>query len=199
MDEGAGVVWAGDARDGFNGGGEFTRWVVTEEDRADALDFFAPRCDRVRVMPFLDGVPCSIHGTVLPDGTAAYRPVELAILRGAGRRFVYGGRGTTWDPRPADRDHMRDLVRRTGEHLRARVGYRGSFGIDGVMTSGRLPADRAQHPAVGRPHHARRRARARPAEPARVQLPRRQGAPRSPSRSSRPGRSRRWTRSGSRT
>jgi hypothetical protein len=135
LDEGAGVVWAGDARDGFNGGGEFTRWVVTEEDRAAALGFFVPRCDRVRVMPFLDGPPCSIHGTVLPDGTAAYRPVELAILRGTGRRFVYGGRGTTWDPRPEDRDHMRDLVRRTGEHLRERVGYRGSFGIDGVMTA----------------------------------------------------------------
>ncbi len=135
LDDGAGVVWAGDARDGFNGGGEFTRWVVTEQDRAAALEFFAPRCDRVRVMPFLDGVPCSIHGTVLPDGTAAYRPVELAILRGAGRRFVYAGRGTTWDPRPEDRDHMRDLVRRTGEHLRDRVGYRGSFGIDGVMTA----------------------------------------------------------------
>lgn len=135
LDEGDGVVWAGDARDGFHGGGEFTRWVATAEDRAAALGFFASRCDRVRVMPFLDGIPCSIHGTVLPDGTAAYRPVELAILRGAGRRFVYAGRGTTWDPRPEDRDHMRDLVRRTGEHLRDRVGYRGSFGIDGVMTA----------------------------------------------------------------
>jgi hypothetical protein len=31
---------------------------------------------------------------------------------------------------------MRELVRRTGEHLRARVGYRGAFGIDGVLTAG---------------------------------------------------------------
>ena len=29
---------------------------------------------------------------------------------------------------------MRDLARRTGEHLRATVGYRGAFGIDGVLT-----------------------------------------------------------------
>jgi hypothetical protein len=29
---------------------------------------------------------------------------------------------------------MRELARRTGEHLRARVGYRGAFGIDGVLT-----------------------------------------------------------------
>lgn len=134
LDEGAGVVWAGDARDGFNGGGDFTRWVVDRDDRVAALAFFAPRCDRVRVMPFLDGVPCSVHGTVLPDGTAAFRPVELAILRGPGRRFVFGGQGTTWDPPPEDRRQMRDLVRRTGEHLRERVGYRGAFGIDGVLT-----------------------------------------------------------------
>jgi hypothetical protein len=134
LDEGDGVVWAGDARDGFNGGGDFTRWVGTTEDRATALAFFAPRCDRVRVMPFLEGVPCSIHGIVLPDGTAAFRPVELAILRGPERRFVYGGQGTTWDPPTDDRHAMRELVRRTGEHLRDRVGYRGGFGIDGVLT-----------------------------------------------------------------
>lgn len=134
LDEGAGTVWSGDAREGLHGGGDFTRWVVTPEDRARALALFAPCCDRVRVMPFLDGVPCSIHGVVLPDGTAAFRPVELAILRGADRRFVYGGQGTTWDPPEEDREAMRDLVRRTGEHLRERFGYRGAFGIDGVLT-----------------------------------------------------------------
>jgi hypothetical protein len=135
LDQGAGVVLAGDARDGFNGGGDFVRWVRSEADLAAALDFFGPRCDRVRVMPFLDGVPCSVHGMVLPDGTAAFRPVELAILRGPLRRFVYGGQGTTWDPPDHDRTCMRELVRRTGEHLRARVGYRGAFGIDGVLTA----------------------------------------------------------------
>jgi hypothetical protein len=134
LDVGHGTVWAGDARDGFNGGGEFTRWVVSARDRAQALAFFAPRCDRVRVMPFLEGVPCSIHGIVLPDGTAAFRPVELAILRSPGRQFVYGGQGTSWDPPAADREEMRELVRRTGEHLRAGVGYRGGFGIDGILT-----------------------------------------------------------------
>jgi hypothetical protein len=30
---------------------------------------------------------------------------------------------------------MRDLVRRTGECLRAKVGYRGAFGIDGILTA----------------------------------------------------------------
>lgn len=132
LDLGDGVVWVAE---GFNGGGELTRWVHTDDERAAARDFFRPRCERVRVMPFLEGVPCSIHGLVLPDGTVALRPVELAILRGPGRRFVYGGQGTTWDPPAEDRDRMRDLVHRTGELLRRRVGYAGGFGIDGVLTA----------------------------------------------------------------
>ena len=135
LDLGDGTVWAGDARDGFNGGGDFVRWVADEHDAAQALAFFAPRCNRVRVMPFLEGVPCSIHGLVLPDGTAVFRPVELAILRGARHSFVYGGQGTTWDPPDGDRAQMRELARRTGEHLREAVGYRGAFGIDGILTA----------------------------------------------------------------
>jgi hypothetical protein len=130
-----GAVWSGDARDGFNGGGNYVRWVADDADQAEAAGFFRTRCDRVRVMPFLDGVPCSIHGIVLPDGTAAFRPVEIAIVRDVpGRRFVYGGLSTYWDPAPADRETMRDAARRVGEHLRAAYGYRGAFGIDGVMT-----------------------------------------------------------------
>ena len=62
LDPGSGTVWSGDARDGFNGGGDFVRWVADAAEREAALAFFAPRCDRVRVMPFLEGVPCSIHG-----------------------------------------------------------------------------------------------------------------------------------------
>ena len=104
---------------------------------AAALAFFAPRCDRVRVLPFLEGVPCSIHGFVLPDGTAALRPVEIAMLRDRGRaplrlqrpRHVLG---------PAARPTARrcaTVVRRVGAHLQAAHGYRGGFGIDGVLTA----------------------------------------------------------------
>ncbi len=136
LDQGQGVVWTGDARDGFNGGGNFVRWVVTEQERREAAAFFVSRCDQVRVMPFLEGVPCSIHGMVLPDGTAAFRPVEIAMLRDPGsRKFVYGGLNTYWDPSPADREEMRALVSQTGEHLRAAYCYRGAFGIDGVLTA----------------------------------------------------------------
>lgn len=130
-----GVVWSGDARDGFNGGGNYVRWILDDDDRASARGFFLPRCDRVRVMPFLEGVPCSIHGFVMPDGTAVLRPVEIATLRNAEeRRLVYGGLSTWWDPAPADREEMRAVARRVGEQLRSAYSYRGAFGVDGVLS-----------------------------------------------------------------
>ncbi len=130
-----GAVWSGDARDGFNGGGNFVRWLRDDRDRAAAAAFFRPRCDRVRVLPFLEGVPCSIHGFVLPDATAALRPVEIVTLRDpASRSMTYSGLGTTWDPPRADRAEMRAAAHRVGAHLQREHGYRGAFGIDGVLT-----------------------------------------------------------------
>ncbi|WP_244927570.1 ATP-grasp domain-containing protein [Nocardioides sp. W7] len=126
-----GAVWSGD---GFNGGGEYVRWVRDPDDQLTARAFFAQHCARVRVLPFLDGVPCSIHAMVLPDGTAAFRPVEIAVLRDPStRRLLYGGLGTFWDPPPADRDEMRAVARRVGAHLAAEHDYRGAFGVDGVL------------------------------------------------------------------
>jgi hypothetical protein len=131
-----GAVWAGDARDGFNGGGNYVRWLRDDRDRAEASAFFRLHCDRVRVMPFLEGVPCSIHGLVLPDGTAALRPIEIVILRNPARRtMTYAGLGSTWDPPAADREVMRAAARRVGDCLQRDHGYRGAFGIDGVLTA----------------------------------------------------------------
>ena len=84
LDRGAGTAWAGDARQGFNGGAQLLRWVRGEEDAAEAARFLAERCDRARVMPFLEGIPCSIHGMVFPGGVAAFRPVEMVTLRQPG-------------------------------------------------------------------------------------------------------------------
>jgi hypothetical protein len=130
------AVWAGDNRDGVNGGGDYVRWIRTPDHARAAAEFFAAHCDRVRVSPFLPGVPCSIHGIVLPDGVVVLRPVELiCLLRPRDGRFTYAGLGTTWDPARADREQMRSLARDLGTHLQRTYGYRGAFGVDGVLTS----------------------------------------------------------------
>ena len=126
LDSGDGTVWSGDAREGMNGGGEFVRWVRTTTAASRAIQLFETHCDRVRISPFLDGVPCSIHGVVLPDGVAVLRPVELLVLRGQEDRFVYAGMSTWWDPPAQDRDVMREAARRVGTHLARTVGFRGA-------------------------------------------------------------------------
>lgn len=134
LDRGEGTVWSGDARDGWNGGGVFVHRVRSEEEARAAIDHLSPRCDRLRAAPFLDGLPCSIHGFVTGDGVAVGRPVEMVVLR-TPTGFRYAACATTWDPSPADREEMREAARRTGELLRERVAYRGWFTIDGVMTA----------------------------------------------------------------
>jgi hypothetical protein len=171
LDRGAGTAWAGDARQGFSGGAYCLRWVRDEEDAVEAAAFLGARCDRARVMPFLEGIPCSIHGVVFPDGVATFRPVEMVSLRRPGgsggppgwspggpggsggppgwspggsgsNRLLYAGAATFWDPPAADREVMRDLARRVGAGLRERVGYRGAFTVDGVLAAeGFLPTE----------------------------------------------------------
>lgn len=149
LDAGLGTAWAGDARDGFHGAAEFLRWVRSDRDADEALAFFEEHCDTVRVMPFLEGVPCSIHGFVFPDGVARLRPVELVSLRPVGRpRILYAGCSTFWDPDPGDRHEMREVARLTGAGLAVSVGYRGSFTVDGVLTAeGFLPTE--MNPRLG--------------------------------------------------
>ena len=134
IDRGDGTVWAADAREGFHGGATQTYWVNDDASRQLAVAGLRSVCDSVRVMPFLEGIPCSIHGIVLPDGVAVLRPVELVTLR-RGTEFVYAGCATYWDPAPAVREQMRTVARRAGDRLRADVDFRGTFTVDGVVTS----------------------------------------------------------------
>lgn len=142
LDRGAGVVWSGDGPS-INGGANFVRHVQNADQAAEAFAALAPGCAQIRVMPFLEGIPVSIHGMVFPDGTAALRPMEMVCLRtGVGGKFRYAGCGSTYDPPAETRDQMRNLARRVGEWLRASVGYRGTFTLDGVATAdGFLPTE----------------------------------------------------------
>jgi hypothetical protein len=134
IDRGDGTVWAADARDGFHGGASQTYWVADDESRRTATAGLATVCDLVRIMPFVDGVPCSIHGIVLPDGVAVLRPVEMITLR-RGHEFVYAGCATFWDPPAPVRDQMRSIARSVGTQLADEVRFRGTFTVDGVAGS----------------------------------------------------------------
>jgi len=134
LDQGAGTVWAGDAREGFHGGASRTRWVRDPASARAAAQLLAAHCDTARVMPFLDGIPCAIHGIVMPDGVVVLRPAEMLVLR-RGVELVYCRAATLWDPPAAAREEMRAVARRVGDHLRRSVDYRGAFTIDGVLTA----------------------------------------------------------------
>ena len=136
LDRGAGVVISADASQGMNGGAAKVWWVRPGTDPSTVFREVAAAGERARVMPFLEGQPCSIHGIVTDRGVLVLRPVELCMLRPAGgHRFVQAGISTWWDPTSAQRDEMRTAARRVGEALAGEHRYRGAFGIDGILTA----------------------------------------------------------------
>ena len=151
-----GSVWAGDNKEGWHGGGEYVRWVRDANDMADALGWFSDHADRVRVMPFLDGLPCSIHGIITGNGVAVFNPVELIILRHIDQGALYYAQGANfWNPPDAVRDEMRGAARSVGGLLADRYGYLGAFGIDGICTSdGFRPTELNPRISLGHAVHA---------------------------------------------
>ncbi len=137
LDEGLGTVWAADVRSGIHGGAVGLRWVRPTGDGNAAADSLHAIADRVRVMPFLEGIPVSIHGIVFDEAVAVFRPIEMVVLRPReGDQLLYAGGSTRFDPRAGDREAMRGIARRVGAALRERVDYRGAFTIDGVLSRG---------------------------------------------------------------
>ena len=135
VDLGDGTVWVSDHHDGWNGRDGYLRWVRTRVDADDAAALFDGRASRVRVMPFLDGIPCSIDGLVFPDDVVVLRPAEMLVLRRpVDSRLCYASSATLWDPPAADREEMRHTAASVGSYLRGALDYRGAFTIDGVMT-----------------------------------------------------------------
>lgn len=136
LDRGLGTVWVADNREGWHGGGSGLRWVRTRDDAEAAAAHLAEMADVVRVMPFLEGRPCSIHGWVLGDEVIASRPCETVMWRQPSTsRLWYGGAAaTTWRPDEVSTAQMRQIAGQVGEHLRETVDYRGVFTVDGVLT-----------------------------------------------------------------
>lgn len=136
LDQGAGVVISADASQGMNGGATKVWWVRPGTDPSGVFGEVTAAGERARVMPFLEGQPCSIHGIVTDRGVLVLRPVELCMLRPTGgSRFVQAGVSTWWDPTATQREEMRNAARRVGKVLGREYGYRGAFGIDGILTA----------------------------------------------------------------
>jgi len=156
IDRGLGTVWAGDNRGGIHFGGTLVRWVQRDEHIDEALQFFSERCGSLRIMPFLAGLPCSIHGLVLSDEVIVFRPVENIVLTKPGEsRFFYAGTATFWDPCQGDREAIRAIGSRVGRALAQRFKYRGFFTIDGILTTeGFLPTEMNARMGAGVSHLA---------------------------------------------
>ena len=150
LDHGRGTVWAGDSRDGPNSGAHLTRWIRNADDVDAAMPVFSAHCDRLRVMPFVEGIPCSVHAVVANDGIGVLRPCEIFVFRASeSGHFRFAGMATTWDPDDGDRDDMRASARRIAEVLRSRLCYRGTFTLDGVLgEDGFVPTE--LNPRIGR-------------------------------------------------
>lgn len=146
-----GTVWVADNKEGWHGGGEYARWVRSAEDVAPAVEWFSEHAAIVRVMPFLDGIPCSIHGFVTGDGVAVFLPMEMIMLRHAEQPgFIYAQAANFWNPPVDVRDEMRGAALRVGTLLAERHGYLGGFGIDGVCTrDGFLPTELNPRRSIG--------------------------------------------------
>jgi hypothetical protein len=149
IDRGDGTVWAADNTTAVEGGAIGTRWVHDAHSAAEARALLAPRCRTVRIMPFVPGLPVSIHAWCLERGVAVLSPMEMVVLRhrrtGA---FRFCGIATTWSPPHEATDSMRRFARAAARHLHAR-GYRGALSIDGVLgADGFVPTElNARFPA----------------------------------------------------
>ena len=179
LDRGDGVVWAGDARDGFNGGGDFVRWVASGDDGAAAAGRGVLR------RPLRPG-----PGDAVPGGRAVQHPRP-----GAARRHRGLPAGRARHPAPA-RPRLR--VRRPRHVVgpapgRPRADARpgpadrgapaAAGGLPGRLRRRRrphrrrLPADGAQHADVRRarvdgPGRGQQPVPPAPAQPARGSRPR---------------------------
>lgn len=135
FDQGSGVVIAIDSADGWTGGGAGVRWILRTDQVERALTDWQGSGRHVRVMPFLEGIPSSIHGIVFADDVIALRPMEMVVLRQTDGGFFYAGCASYFDPPEQHRESMRTLAKVVGTKLGEEVGFRGAFTVDGVLTA----------------------------------------------------------------
>lgn len=137
LNQGSGVVIAGDSKSGFHGGASRTRWARSTEHLGLILIDLLKECDRARVMPYLEGVSCSMHGWVFPNGEiVSLRPCEMLVSHSERETyFDYHGAASYWRPNETIHQEMRQAVESTAALLHSDYQYRGAFTVDGVATA----------------------------------------------------------------
>ena len=129
-------VISGDSQKGITGGGSHVRAIYSEELLTSILPFFEEECAKLRLMEYIDGVSCSIHGLVLETEVLTSIPIEMVVIPNSNGKFMYMGASTHWEPLPSEHAHLRDTARKVGNALRKEVNFRGTFTIDGVLKDG---------------------------------------------------------------
>lgn len=146
LDHGHGTVWAADAEAGIHGGAVAVRWIRTKAEAYAAITAFERRHRRVRVMPFLAGRPCGIHGIAVCGDVIVLRPVEHVVVRhDLSGRLRQAGAGTGWDPPSTDRRHAGGCPSRRCCPAAPRQ-FRWQLHHRRRVDTGRFPADRVQSP-----------------------------------------------------
>ena len=130
------VVVSGDSLNGITGGGSHVRYVESDTQMQNILSFFALDCAQVRLMEYIDGISCSMHGFVLEDTVCTSIPIEMLVVPNSRGKFIYMGAATHWEPIPAETSLLEDSVRNVGVALREEVGFRGTFTLDGILKGG---------------------------------------------------------------
>jgi hypothetical protein len=131
-----GTVWSADASRVPTGQGLGSRWVRATQDAVDAAQELAALAPTARVMPFVEGLPCSIHGVVATNGDiAAGAPVEILTLRRSRHPYLeWYGNATYWRPPNWLATQMRETLLAVGAALVGDCGFRGAYSVDGVAT-----------------------------------------------------------------
>ena len=130
------VVLSGDSLNGITGGGSHVRCVLSEKQLEAILSFFESDCESVRLMEYIEGISCSMHGFVLEDAVCTSIPIEMVVLPRADGQFVYMGAATHWEPSLSERMYLEETVRKVGVALREEADFRGTFTIDGILKDG---------------------------------------------------------------
>ena len=133
IDEGHGVVLALDSSRGIHGSATGLRWIRSTAELDAARDWACQSAEEVRLAPFVPGIPFSMLGMVLRDGVSVFNPIEIITLLDEARgQFLYCGTATHWRPDEADVATVRAHTRAVATKL-AGAGYRGIFGMDGIV------------------------------------------------------------------